>query len=247
VRDAVAAGRVPATAQVQQVRDLVTATLRPVEAVMHLRRRLPTAPLAQPLRALGDRGVRGLRLGRRLRWDLLPDGHYDTACRLRSVELAAIIINAGLFVATVIAAIIAWRSMQDAREARDAAAGHESRALAASETSASAATRSADALERQAELAEAAQQRSPWGLSSAGRKRWKLTNTSGYPMTDVQLTGETEGSFSVDGGNEPRRVRVNEGLYVEFGGGFTDPPSMTIRIDWTDAALDPRSSVFTIP
>ncbi|WP_374010052.1 hypothetical protein [Leifsonia sp. LS-T14] len=35
------------------------------------------------------------------------------------MELASIIINGGLFVATVIAAIVAWRGVADAQEARD--------------------------------------------------------------------------------------------------------------------------------
>lgn len=56
------------------------------------------------------------------------------------MELASIIINFGLFAATVIAAIITWKGVRDSREARDLAADHESKALAHAKEAATAAT-----------------------------------------------------------------------------------------------------------
>ena len=73
------------------------------------------------------------------------------------------IMNFGLFAASVVAAIIAWRSVSDARQARDEAADHERNALDAATRSASAAEvaaqhheRTADTLERQTALLESA-------------------------------------------------------------------------------------------
>lgn len=115
------------------------------------------------------------------------------------MEFASVLINFGIFVATVIAAIIAWRSVNDARLARDDAEQHERQALAASnraasaaESSAEASRRSASALERQNDLTEAALAPPPesWAVEQHDGPVWAVTNRTGFTIPWVQIGTE---------------------------------------------------------
>lgn len=93
------------------------------------------------------------------------------------MELATTLINLGIFAATAIAAIIAWRSVRDAQQARDDAAEHERSAVAAAGLAASAQTRIADILEEvhrpPAEL---------WTIERESGYTWRVVNNTGYSI-----------------------------------------------------------------
>lgn len=174
---------------------------------------------------------------------------------VRKVELASIIVNLGIFVATLLAGIVAWRSVADAQEARDEAKGHEVGALRASRDAADAVARSAlehqraaDALERQADLAEKAAEKSAWSCEQTGANRWKITNTSGQNVDFFTISGTPDGFLQVeDGLTAARNMAKGQGVFVLFGGGLTDPTSHNVNIVWRDAARIGQESFFTIP
>lgn len=128
--------------------------------------------------------------------------------RVHLVELASIIINLGLFVATVIAAIIAWRGVRDSQDARDQAAKHEAQALEHAKQAASAATASAEAHQRAAEALEVANlreeardaQRTPWLVDKAGEGRWRVTNNTGGFASDVEFEAVAGESVQMEDG-----------------------------------------------
>ncbi|WP_166871507.1 hypothetical protein [Salinibacterium sp. ZJ450] len=170
------------------------------------------------------------------------------------MEIAVLITNIGLFAATVIAAIIAWRSVSDAREARDEAKRHEAAALAAAINAADAAVRSADehkraadALERQADIAESATAKPPWHMERVAKTRWKLTNQSGANADFVDIKGEPDGHLQVEDEQPWRDIAKGASVFFQFGGGMTDPGSINVRINWRDPIKGGREAVVTIP
>lgn len=86
------------------------------------------------------------------------------------MDLAHIIINFGLFVATVIAATIAWTGVRDSRKARALAAEFEAKALTHAQETASAA--SAAAQRRAAEAIEEANIVERKHAMPRGLRRW---------------------------------------------------------------------------
>jgi len=152
------------------------------------------------------------------------------------MEAASLIVNGGIFVATVIAGIIAWKqatiaidAKKDAIEAQNTAKEHADAAA----RSATAGERSAEALEKQASLAEAAAARvaaKPWSIAKSGNHRWKLTNDSGMNLDFVLVESDPKGHL--DGA--PQHVDVKNGGSVSFGfgGGMTDPTSVNIVVSW---------------
>jgi hypothetical protein len=161
----------------------------------------------------------------------------------------ATIINFGIFVATVIAAIIAWRGVRDAQSARDAARGYEEAALAASRSAAAAAEesavehrRAADALERQVALAEsAAEIRQPWEFEalsdSTSDQLWMVKNVSGEYAYNVHL-GSPDGFDEVWlelPGEAIDSVAPGETIQFTFRRRLSSPKSATVWVFWTPA------------
>lgn len=150
------------------------------------------------------------------------------------METASVIINAGIFVATVIAGIIAWRSVKDARDARDSAAAHEARALGYSRDASAAATRSADALEeanRREEARDAA--RVPWLVTRVSTERWRVVNNTGAVAIMADFAG-VGAHIQMEDGMEVRDVPHGQPVFIGFGGGFSDPATATVRVTWVD-------------
>ncbi len=88
------------------------------------------------------------------------------------MDLAHIIINFGLFVATVIAATIAWTGVRDSRKARALAAEFEAKALTHAQEAASAASAAAEAQRRAAEAIEEANIVERKHAMPRGLRRW---------------------------------------------------------------------------
>lgn len=115
------------------------------------------------------------------------------------MEIASLWINAGLFTATVLAAVIAWKGVTDARRARDEAADHASSALKAAESIASASGRTATATEgldasgiRTAQALERiATTPPPWKLDELSvNGDWRLINSG--PVAAITRSVLTE-------------------------------------------------------
>ena len=178
------------------------------------------------------------------------------------MKLASVIVNLGLFAASVVAAIIAWRSVSDARQARDEAAAHERNALDAATRSASAAEvaaqhheRTADTLERQTALLEsAALLREDWVLEavtdSNSDQRWKATNTTGYDVMHVSI-GTPDGfneQWIKPEVDEPVDVARGESVFFTFIRHLSSPSSRTIWLFCTPAdGSSQKQFVRTIP
>ena len=159
------------------------------------------------------------------------------------------IVNLGILIATVIAAVIALRSVNDARQARDEASAHELTALDAAARSALAAEvavrhheRTADTLEKQTALLEsAATHREEWALEpltdASIDQRWKATNKTGYDVMHVSIG-------TPDGFNEQWIMPDEEAvvdvpragsIFFTFVRRLSSPTSRTIWVLWTSA------------
>ena len=190
--------------------------------------------------------------------DALADWHARNRVVLpaivQAVDLASIIVNLGIFIATVLAAIIAWRGVRDAQRARDAAADYEAQALAHAERSASAAAESATAQQRAAEALEQANrreeardaQRTPWIVAKVGSGRWRVTNNSGGIATDVDVEALGGEDVQMEDGQQLRDVAAGQPMFVHFGGGFADPPTATLRVEWNDSMDRAQSAVVVL-
>ena len=114
--------------------------------------------------------------------------HLGTSCglpqevtnRVCNMEFASVIVNLGLFAACVVAAIIAWRSVSEARQARDEAAAHERNAL-------DAATRSASAAEVAAQHHTTNEPRTLWkGRLRSLSRRLCCARTGSWRLSPIQ-------------------------------------------------------------
>lgn len=145
-------------------------------------------------------------------------------------------VNIGLFIATVIAAIIAWKqtslaiaAKNDAVKAQNTAEDHASSAA----RSATAGERSAAAQEQQTRLAEEAAARAaarPWSVEKTAAHRWTLTNDSGLNVDFVRVESDPIGHLHHAPSNAV--VRNGESVWFEFGGGMADPASVNVVISW---------------
>ena len=179
-----------------------------------------------------------------------------------NMELASMIVNLGIFVATVIAAVIALRLVNDARQARDDASAHERTALDAAARSASAAEvavrhheRTADTLEKQTALLEsAATHREEWALEALTDasidQRWKATNKTGDDVTHVSIgtpDGFNEQWIKPDT-EETDDVPRGGSIFFTFIRRLSSPTSRTIWVNWTPAdGSAQKKFVKTIP
>ncbi|TFC33472.1 hypothetical protein E3O55_04065 [Cryobacterium sp. MDB1-18-2] len=159
------------------------------------------------------------------------------------MDLASIIINLGIFVATVIAAIVAWRGVRDAQSARDDAAEHEVQALAHAREAAAAATESAAAQQRAAQALEAANRReeardaqqTQWSVARVSDGRWRVSNNTGGVTSDVEFEPVGVANVQMEDGLQFRDVGAGQPVFIHFGGGVTDPPTATLRAEWNDS------------
>lgn len=170
------------------------------------------------------------------------------------MDLASIIVNLGIFVATVLAAIVAWRGVRDAQQARDAAAEHEAQALAHAGEAAAAATDSAAAQQRAARALEEANRReeardalrTPWIVAKVASGRWRVTNNTGGIATDVEVEALGDEHVQMEDGQSFRDVAAGQPMFVHFGGGMTDPPTATLRVEWNDSVDRAQNAVVVL-
>lgn len=158
------------------------------------------------------------------------------------VDLTSTLINLGIFVATVIAAIVAWRGVRDAQIARDASSDHEAAALQHAEAAAASAGESAAAQQRTAEALEEANRREaardearvPWQVARVSSDRWRVTNNTGGQADFVTVEVIPPATATMEDGFSMRDVPPGQPFFVHFGGGMTDPATATLRIVWRD-------------
>ncbi len=98
------------------------------------------------------------------------------------------LINLGIFVATVVAAIIAWKGVNESIQARDASEEHEKAALAAAKDSAEALAKQADLAENTLEFGRRAERMelAEYMREQLGRTRHLFVSgdASGHPYLD---------------------------------------------------------------
>lgn len=170
------------------------------------------------------------------------------------MDLASVIINFGLFAATVIAAIIAWKGVRDSQEARDAAAKHEAQALAHAKEAASAATATAEAQKRAAEALEEANRReeardarrTPWTVEKMNGDRWRVINNTGGIATDVEFEPLGGESIQMEDGERFRDVPAGQPVFIHFGGGLADPATATLSAEWNDSSDRAQRTTFVL-
>ncbi|TFD12897.1 hypothetical protein E3T35_06310 [Cryobacterium sp. TMT1-2-2] len=170
------------------------------------------------------------------------------------MDLASILVNLGIFLATVIAAIVAWRGVRDAQSARDDAAVHEAQALAHAREAAAAATDSAAAQKRAAQALEAANrreqardaQRTQWSVAKVGGGRWRVSNNTGGVASDVEFEPVNEENVQMEDGLQFRDVAAGQPVFIHFGGGMTDPPTATLRAEWNDSLDRAQTAVVVL-
>lgn len=166
------------------------------------------------------------------------------AATLLTVDLntLSVITNAGLFAVTVIAAIVAWRGVKDARDARDEAGAHEKKALGYSREAAAAATDTAAAQQRVAAALEHANLREirrdasrvPWTVDKLTSERWGVKNNTGSDVDFVQFEARPPAHVEAEDGMQFRDVANGQSFFLRFGGGFADPASATVKVVWRD-------------
>ena len=158
------------------------------------------------------------------------------------------IINLGLLLITAIGVgVTAWqavdarRARDDARAARDAAQEHETVALRASADSASAAARSAEALEQRNAIELSKIPTDPWSLSSIGSK-YELRNISKVIMHVVSVDELGEGNDITLFEHDLQDVGPGESIYFDYSKTFASPASTTLHVSWGDPLTGARTS-----
>lgn len=157
------------------------------------------------------------------------------------------IINLGLLLITAIGvgvtarqALDARRARDDARAAKDAAQEHETVSLRASVDSASAAARSAEALEQRNAIELSKIPTDPWSLSSIGSK-YELRNISKDVMhvVSVDELGEENDITLFD--DDLQDVGPGESIYFDYSKTFASPASTTLHVSWGDPMTGDRT------
>ena len=161
-------------------------------------------------------------------------------------------INLGIFLLTAIAV---WVAIDQAREARTqriaadkasvSAGEHEaaaldaaSRSAIASERAASEQGRAADALEKQATLAElVSRPEDPWlfeALSPPNMdQRWRVENRTGEKVVSVVISSPSLGEWILPEGEDViESVDPGESIFFEFKRRYTSPTSATVWVLW---------------
>ncbi|TFC65926.1 hypothetical protein E3T25_08830 [Cryobacterium sandaracinum] len=158
------------------------------------------------------------------------------------------IINLGLLLITAIGVgVTAWQAVDarhardDARAARDAAQEHETVALRASADSASAAARSAEALEQRNAIELSKIATDPWSLSSIGSK-YELRNISKDVMHVVSVDELGEGNDITLFEHDLQDVGPGESIYFDYSKTFASPASTTLHVSWGDPITGARTS-----
>lgn len=138
----------------------------------------------------------------------------------------------GVFVA-IYQAKEAVAAQIDAQDARDEAKAHEEAALIASQESASAAGRSAAALEESNDIARQTLPRDPWTLTSHSKSKYELRNDSADTLWAVSV-------IQADGGNDVSpfvdmpvdQLHPGESIYLDYSKNLGSPASATIIASW---------------
>ena len=121
----------------------------------------------------------------------------------------------------------------DAQQARDDAEAHEKAALVASQESASAAGRSAIALEEANEIARQSLPRDPWMLVPHSKSKYELRNDSAdtlWAITVIQADGGNDVSPFVD--MPIPQLHPGESIFFSYEKSFASPASATIIVSW---------------
>ena len=162
---------------------------------------------------------------------------------------ATTLVNIGLLIVTAIgASFTAWQALDarharnEAQTARDAAKGYEAAALRASENSAAAATRAADALDERNEIERSKLPTEPWALTSAGNKH-ELRNITKDVLYAVYVNELGEGSDITlfDDADDGRDVGPGESIFFDYSRTLSSPASTTLQATWGDPATGERS------
>lgn len=156
-------------------------------------------------------------------------------------------INLGILVVAAIAALIAWLGVRDARKARDSAREYEQSDADTAKQSATEHKRTADALERQAAVAEAAAEIRPlWEFSTldapTSDQRWTVKNISGEHAYNVHLgspSGFDADWLELPGGTEDA-VAPGATIAFTFLRRLSSPTSATVSVFWTSRDGSPQ-------
>ncbi|GAB3845113.1 hypothetical protein [Nesterenkonia populi] len=150
------------------------------------------------------------------------------------------IVNLGLLAVTAVGVLVAIyqakearAARNDAQDARDDAQAHEKAALAASQESASAAGRSAVALEEANEIARQTLPRDPWKLIQHTKNKYELRNDSPNTLWAVSV-------IQADGGNDITpfedmpidQLHPGTSIYLDYSKSFASPATATIMVSW---------------
>ncbi|MCI4658929.1 hypothetical protein [Cryobacterium zhongshanensis] len=157
------------------------------------------------------------------------------------------IINLGLLLVTAVGACItAWqaldarRARDDALGARDAAREHETVALRASVDSASAAARSAEALEKRNAIELSKLTTEPWSLSNIGTK-YDLRNVSKDVMHVVSVDELGVGNDITLFDDDLQDVGPGESICFDYSKTLASPASTTLHVSWGDPLTGDRT------
>lgn len=159
------------------------------------------------------------------------------------------IINLGLLLVTAIGVgVTAWqaldarRARDEARDARDAAQEHETVALRASIDSASAAARSAEALEQRNAIELAKIPTDAWSVANEGNK-YELRNVSKHVMYAVYVNdlGKANDITLYNDNDDGRNVGPGESVYFDYSRQINSPASTTLQVTWGDPVTGERS------
>ena len=162
---------------------------------------------------------------------------------------ATTIVNIGLLIVTAIgASFTGWQALDarharnEAQAARDAAKGYEAAALRASENSAAAATRSADALDERNAIERSKLPTEPWALMNSGSK-YELRNITKDVLHAVYVNelGDGNDITLFDDADDGRDVGPGESIYFDYSKTFASPASTTLQATWGDPATGQRS------
>ncbi|MBX0301355.1 hypothetical protein K2F54_15380 [Cryobacterium sp. 1639] len=157
-----------------------------------------------------------------------------------------VIVSASSAIVAVIAVVDARSSRKEAADSATEAGTDARKAAESAQKTAEASTRAAAALEvRNARAAREDAARIPWLVQKLSPERWRVTNETGMRAEFVQLVANGI-RFQMEDDRDFRDVERGNPIFINFGGGLTDPASADIVISWTDATRDSKSFTITL-
>ena len=138
-------------------------------------------------------------------------------------------------------ALDARNARDEARAARDEAKEHEEHALAAAKDSASAAGRTATALEEANALALSQIPTDPWTIVKHSEEKYEVRNATSDVLFAVYISefGEGNDITPFDDGVD---VGPGESLFFNYSRTLDSPAQTTLVVSWGDPATDKPSS-----